>query len=184
MGFGRSLRPWRASLLIGAVVAAFLVSCESRSTTPELEPSVSGGPLVAPGEGTHTEAEARWAYRINVLCARRNERLHKLDFRDWPNEELARYTAESLEVWDNYARRAAAFRPPGSYARRARWLGRLEASLRQGLVMVQKDARAGDDPAVDSAIRAFQKRTSDAYPGLVEMGVPLCWGFEPYAPMD
>jgi hypothetical protein len=183
MGLGRVFRPWKASILIGAVVAALLVSCESRSTGSGPEPLASA-PVAASGTGPRTEAEGNWTRRISALCARRNEHLYRLDYRDWPDDELTLFTTEALDVWDDYARRAARLRPPASYARRARILASVEASLRTALVDVRRAARAGQDREVDAAIRMFQDATSASYAGLAYIGVPECAEFEPYRPMD
>jgi hypothetical protein len=178
MGFGRILGPWKAAVLIGAVVAALLVSCESRPRSSEIFPTMAA-PVVNP---PRTEAEARWAYRVNALCARRNAHLYHLDYRDWPDKDLARVTSQAIEVWDDYARRVAAVRPPQSYASRVRMLAGSEASIRDGLVEIRREARAGRRRAADSAIDALYELTSANDAVLDYVGVAECAEFEPYRP--
>jgi hypothetical protein len=169
MGLSRIVAPWRASILVGAVVAALLVSCESRSTNQAIVPRA-----VAPQIGPRTPAEMRWAGAVNALCARRNERLLRLRDRG-----LARYTSDALEIWDDYTRRAARLRAPASYRRRARELGNVEAALRAALVDVRKAARAkGRD--VESAIQLFIDTTGASAAGFEYIGVPDCAKFQPY----
>src|SRR5215208_4852969 len=155
MGFGRVFGPWKAAVLSGAVVAALLVSCESRSTSPRALPAPS--PADRSDTGPRTTAEVRWANRINALCARRNEHLYHLDYRDWPDEELASFTTEAIEVWHDYEQQAAKLRPPPSYRYRARMLAGSDAAFRDGLSEIRKEARVGRDRAVDYAIATLQE---------------------------
>jgi hypothetical protein len=126
----------------------------------------------------------RWANRINALCARRNEHLYHLDYRDWPDEELARFTTEAIEVWHDYEQQAAKLRPPPSYRYRARMLAGSDAAFRDGLLEIRKQARVGRDRAVDYAIATLQETASANYAVLAYVGVPQCAGFEPYRPLD
>jgi hypothetical protein len=182
MGFGRILGPWKAAIVIGAVVAALLVSCESRSTGKEVFPT-TGTPMVA-SDLPRTEADARWASAVNALCARRNTSLDRLAYREASNGELASYTSEVLKVWDAYARRVGEVHPPRSYVYPARMLTAVDASRRHGLLEIRKEARAGRDGDVDVALAAFQELTSANYAVLDYIGVPECTEFEPYPPAD
>ena len=126
-----------------------------------------------------TPADVRWLRRMNTLCVQRNRRENALPGFEDTALALARYAAQTLWIWDDYQRRASAFRAPASYGAEAGWFQQVDALKRAGIESVLNAARSEDDQAAHAAISAFGDLSASAYPTLVKIGLAACGQFKP-----
>ena len=131
------------------------------------------------GDGARTAADARWIKRMNLLCARRNRLESSLPGPDHTLFSLARYSARTHWIWDDYERRAALLAVPTTYALEASWVKQVDSSKGQGIQAVVDAARTRNGTAAHSAINAFENLSRGVYPGLVKIGLARCARFQP-----
>jgi hypothetical protein len=131
------------------------------------------------GEGVRTAADVRWIRRMNSLCRHRNAQENALGQFDDTTQSLARYSAQTRWIWDNYQRRAGAVHAPTTYAGEEGWLRQVDEAKRQGLQNVLEAAQRGDKPASHAAIDDFVALSNYTYRGLAKIGVADCAEFSP-----
>jgi hypothetical protein len=131
------------------------------------------------GTGIRTAAAVRWLRRMNAFCVRRNRHENGVAGPEDTTHALARYSAQTLWIWDDYRRRANTLLAPQSYAAEAGWLERADAAKRAAIENVLDAARSGDKQASHSAIFAFQNLSSTTYPTYATIGLAACGRFHP-----
>ena len=115
--------------------------------------------------GAHPTMQDRaWVAQMNVLCGRRNVRLHA----------ASREPARALVVWDRYMRQAAKVRVPDTYAKEASWLRIADEGRRRAIEAVSQAARTGDREATARAIGAYRGISDRMQPNLVKIGLARC----------
>lgn len=182
-------------MVIGVLLVVFVAACgevhfdvwTSRTSTPatSVGTSYSGttsylaGTPAGLGDGARTAADARWIKRMNLLCARRNRQENSLPGPDHTLLSLARYSARTHWIWDDYERRAASLAVPTTFAREGSWVKQVDSAKGQGIQAVAEAARTQNGPAAHSAIDAFENLSRGVYPGLTKIGLARCARFQP-----
>jgi hypothetical protein len=131
------------------------------------------------GAGVRTVADVRWLRRMNVLCVQRNRREDALPGSVDTPVGLARYTAQTLWIWDDYQRRASAVRAPRSYRAEAGWVQQVDALKRVDIENVLNGARAEDEAAVNAGMSAFADLSATVHPTFAKIGLTACGQFQP-----
>jgi hypothetical protein len=177
-------------LIVGALVVVFVFTrididfwvVNEGDPTPAIASggsAFSNGLPAGLGEGVRNHAQRRWLSRMNALCARRNAREDALAGPEDTTLSLARYSARTLWIWDDYRRRAVSVRPPASYATEANWSQMVDDAKRRGIEAVLQAARSDDNVRAHLEIDAFRTLSSDTYSGLVKIGLGRCAAFNP-----
>lgn len=175
--------------IVALLFATGVIHVEFYSTT---EPSPAGASGIkevsaaeappAPaslGTGTRSASEMRWLRRMNSLCGRRNRAEDKITGLDDTTLGLARYTARTVWVWNEYERRASSVQAPGSYAAEAGWLQQADAATGTAIQNVLDAARTNDATASHAAISSFNRLHASMYPTYVRIGLTACGRFAP-----
>jgi hypothetical protein len=150
------------------------------SSENQVSASIAAPPASARlGGGVRTGADVRWLRRMNTLCAQRNGRENALPGSVDTALALARYSAQTLWIWDDYQRRASAIRAPGSYGAEAGWVQQVDALKRAGIKNVLNAARSEDEEAVNAGMSAFGDLSASVYPTFVKIGLTACGRFQP-----
>src|SRR2546426_8397452 len=150
------------------------------SSENQVSASIAAPPASAGlGAGVRTVADVQWLRRMNTLCAQRNRREDALPGSVDTPLALARYSAQTLWIWDDYQRRASAIRAPGSYTAEVGWVQQVDALKRVGIENVLNAARSKDEGAADAGMSAFGDLSASAHPTFVKIGLTACGQFAP-----
>jgi hypothetical protein len=185
----------KALLVIGVLLVVFVVACgevhfeawsvDKPTPTTSVGASYGGATsYVVPatpaglGDRARTAADVRWIHRMNLLCARRNRMENSLPGPDYTLRSLARYSAQTHWIWDDYERRAASLRVPATYAREAAWVKQVDSAKGQGIQTVAEAARTQNGSAA-LGIKAFEDLSRSVSPGLTRIGLARCVRFHP-----
>jgi uncharacterized protein (DUF342 family) len=151
----------------------------SSAAISETSGALSVGSDAGLGEGVRTAADVRWIRRVNGLCHRRNAQENALGDIDDTTQSLARYSAQTRWIWDNYQRRTSSVHAPTTYEAEESWFRQVDEAKRQGIQNVLEAAQRGDESASQSAISDFAALSSYTSRGLAKIGVADCAEFRP-----
>ena len=162
------------SMLVGAVIFLFLVSCDVDVYTVVVEdPSATTSVATPALPAQRTPEEAQWIARVNGECARRNAKALGLRPPMTPSQ-LASYSRRLFAIYREHTSRIVSLPRPTNMTAAAAAIGQAETSKLRALDRVRRSAGALDVPGAKKEIRRFTKIARDAAPQLVELDLPEC----------